>query len=161
VSTTELIVVLQLVVIFLLCEPQARRARTVRVFTMIALGLIILRYAAPAVVGFLLDIFQPIIQKIGWVYFLCSIVGLGYLIALCVAWWRDAKENRAIRSGSQQAFDKRVEEYIRDHKYSRERAIAVTTGIRDGKYNRCQLRKAAVYTKAHGKEVRIATDDGG
>ena len=132
-SNTALIIALQLVIIILLCEPRERRQQTVRVLSGIFVACIIVRYAAPAVIGFLVEIFQPIVEKIGWAYSLCALVGIGYVIALLVAWRRDAKENRAIRSGSQVAFDKRVEEYVRDHKYSRERAVAVTTSIRDGK----------------------------
>lgn len=132
-SLLALIIVLQLVVIILLCEPQRRRPQTVRVLSAIFFVCVIIRYAAPAVVGLLAEVFQPIVEKIGWLYFLCALVALGYVIALFVAWWRDARENRAIRSGSQDAFDKRVEEYVQDHQYSRERAIAITTRIRDGK----------------------------
>jgi hypothetical protein len=83
--------------------------------------------------GFLVETFQPVVEKIGWPYFLFALAVLGYIIALFLAWRRDAKENKAIRSGSQVAFNKRVEEYVRDHKYSRERAIEVTTSIRDDK----------------------------
>ena len=132
-SNTAAIIALQLVIIILLCEPRGRRQKTVRVLSAIFFVGIIVRYAAPAVIGFLVETFQPVVEKIGWPYFMCALVGFGYIVALCLAWRRDAKENKAIRSGSQEAFDKRVEEYVRDHKYSRERAIAVTTSIRDGK----------------------------
>lgn len=132
-SSTALIIGLQVAVIILLCEPQERRSHTVKVLSAIFLVCVIVRHAAPAVVGFLVATFQPIVEKIGWTYCLCALVGLGYIIALFVAWGLDTKENRAIRSGSQEAFDKRVREYVRDRKYSREQAIAVTTSIRDGK----------------------------
>ena len=132
-SNTAAIIALQLVIIILLCEPLKQRQQTVRVLSAIFFVGVIVRYAAPAVIGFLVETFQPIVEKIGWPYFLCALVGIGYVVALLLAWRRDAKENRAIRSGSQVAFDKRVEEYVRDHKYSRERAVAVTTSIRDGK----------------------------
>ena len=132
-SNTAAIIALQLVIIILLCEPLKQRQQTVRVLSAIFFVGIIVRYAAPAVIGFLVETFQPLVEKIGWPYFLCALGGIGYIVALCVAWRRDAKENKAIRSGSQEAFDKRVEEYVRDHKYSRERALAVTTSIRDGK----------------------------
>jgi preprotein translocase subunit YajC len=132
-SATAFIIVLQIVIVILLCEPRERRQQTVRVLTGIFFLCVLIRYAAPAAMGFLVETFQPVVEKIGWPYFLFALAVLGYIIALFLAWRRDAKENKAIRSGSQVAFNKRVEDYVRDHKYSRERAIEVTTSIRDDK----------------------------
>ncbi len=132
-SNTEWVIMLQLGIIALLCEPQERRPRLVRVFAIIVAGVFIIQHVAPAVFGFLLEVFDPVIRKIGWVYSLCILVGIGYIIALGVGFWMDAKNNRAIRAGSQEAFDRRVATYMRSHRYSREDAIAATAKIRDEK----------------------------
>lgn len=77
-----------------------------------------------------------------------SLEGLGLLGLIGIAFvaiyggtfgrlrWLDHKENQAIRAGSQEAFDKRVEDYIQIFGYSREKAIETTERIKAGRRSR-------------------------
>jgi hypothetical protein len=62
------------------------------------------------------------------------VLGIGLLLAiiitLCVLVGLDMKDNRRIRAGSVDAFNKRVEDYFKLG-YSRKEAIEITTRIRD------------------------------
>jgi hypothetical protein len=58
---------------------------------------------------------------------------LAYSAALVFAYQIDAKQNRAIRAGSKEAFDKRVNDLMRDQHYSLEDATAAAAKVRDRK----------------------------
>ena len=66
--------------------------------------------------------------------------GTAYLVWLVVARWLDAKENRAIRAGSEGAFNKRVEYYVSKLDYSPEDALEATERIKNGKPNKVKAR---------------------
>lgn len=56
-----------------------------------------------------------------------------YAVALGFAFRIGSKENRAIRAGSKEAFDKRVNDLMRGQRYSLEKATAAVERIRDEK----------------------------
>ena len=122
-----------MVIILLLCEPQRRRR--VALGWIIAAGAVCLaiNYLGPGLIGLLYEAFEPIVGKFGWPGFFALIVLILYAVSLIFAFRSGAKENRAIRAGSKEAFDKRVKDLMSGQSYSFEDATAVTTRIRDEK----------------------------
>jgi hypothetical protein len=133
------VVALLIVVVLLLCEPQANRPHALG--TIIVLGGIGLAvyYIGPIILGVLGLLFaatNPILEHFGWAYTAYTLGMAIFLVTGAVLGrlrWLDARDNRSIRAGSIEAFDKRVEDYMRIFGYSHEKAIEATMRIRDGK----------------------------
>lgn len=82
--------------------------------------------------GWFITTSSPLFRGIDFLWKLV-ILGLAVWVAwLVVAGWLDAKQNRAIRAGSKDAFDERVEYYVGKLNYSLDDAIKATKRIRDG-----------------------------
>jgi hypothetical protein len=90
-------------------------------------------YLIPAALGFLYEAVGPIKEKYGWSGLFFLTVVIGYAIALVFAYRIGAKQNRAIRAGSKEAFDKRVNDLMRDQHYSLDDATAAAAKVRDEK----------------------------
>src|ERR1039457_3011026 len=133
VSTLEVVACLQLVIILLLLEPQERRKKVLAWMLPFGVVCAAFYYLFPAALGLLYEVVSPIKERFGWLG-LFTIAGLlAYSAALVFAYQIDAKQNRAIRAGSKEAFDKRVNDLMRDKHYSLEDATAAAAKVRDRK----------------------------
>lgn len=133
------VIVLLVAIVLLLLEKPKDRARTVGRFF---IGLVV-AYGAFKALPFAAALFGWLIVTVrgfGWQPSLRSgavaaiiIVPTIALLAVARMLGLDSRDNRAIRNGSQEAFDRRVEDYVRVAGYSRDKAMATTERIRDGK----------------------------
>lgn len=139
-TTAGIIVLLLIAIAILLCEKQEDRSRALGGMVLIGiLGLALYRIW-PFLRSSVLLAISPLVSRLGWFW--------GPVIAIIIAvnipiwaWffgrlmrgaWSDAKENSAIRAGSKEAFDKRVEAYKAMLNYDERKAIEATLRIRDG-----------------------------
>ncbi len=133
---TGIVVVIALLwmIVQLMTVPQPERPRALRNLLVWAVAILLLIKLGPAILTLILaagvlEMDHP--RKamfIGGAAF--AVWGIVYFTRLI---WLDHKENRLIRAGSQEAFERRVEEYVSTFGYGRERAIETTTRIRDRK----------------------------
>ncbi len=128
---TSLAIALLVVIILLICAPQAERSRALgRMVLFAGIGLVAY-YIVPAVLAFVLASWYGAVYRFGFhsVFFVTvlalSAPGYHFIARL------DRKENEAIRAGSQQAFDSRVR-YLEQHGKSHEQAIEAAMRVRDG-----------------------------
>ncbi len=139
-TTAGVIVLLLVAIALLLCEKQEDRSRALGGMVLIGiLGLALYRIW-PLLRSSALLAISPLVSRFGWF----SGIVIAIIIAINIpiwAWffghlmrgaWSDAKENRAIRAGSKDAFDKRVEAYKSMLNYDERKAIEATLRIRDG-----------------------------
>ena len=132
-NTLEVVAVLQLVIILLLLEPQRRRRRALGAIIGVGAVCVAIYYLGPSAIGLLYEAVSPIKEKYGWSGLFIFIAVIVYVIALVIAFWIGAKQNREIRAGSKDAFDKRINDLMRDQHYSLEDATAAVVKIRDEK----------------------------
>lgn len=132
-SSLEEVGLLQAVIIVLLCEPQKRRRATLG--WIIAAGAVYaaIYYLGPGLIGLLYEAVEPIVGKFGWLALLALTGLLLYAVSLVVAFLADRKQNRAVRAGSKEAFDKRVKDLMSDQHLSFEEATGAATRVRDEK----------------------------
>jgi hypothetical protein len=129
---TSLAIALSVVIILLLCAPQAERSRALgRMVVIAGIGLAVY-YIVPAVLAFVLALWSGAVYRFGFrsVFFVTVLVVCApfyYLIAR-----QDRKEDEAIRAGSQEAFDSRVSYLERHSGYTHERAVEAAIRVRDG-----------------------------
>jgi hypothetical protein len=132
VNSQGLIFYLLVIVIVLLCEPQEQRRRTLGWMLVFSGCGLALYYVGPIVLGLFFAISRPALRHLWWT--LAIVILLIYAPVFGRLIWLDARENRAIRAGSKEAFDRRVSEYMGPtFNYSYERAVEATTKIRDGR----------------------------
>lgn len=124
---------LQIVIILLLLEPQRRRRGVLVGIIGTGAVFVTIYYLGPGTLGLLYEAVSPIKERFGWLG-LFSLAGLlAYAVAFVIAFRIDAKQNRAIKAGSKEAFDKRVNDLMRDQHYSHEDATAAAAKVRDEK----------------------------
>jgi MFS family permease len=136
-TTLDVVACLQLVIILLLIEPQRRRRATLG--GIIGTGAICaavyaaIYYLGPPLVGTLYETISSFKEEYGWsgLFVTTSIVVI--VVVMVFASRVDLRQNRAIRAGSKEAFDKRVNDLMRDLHYSLEDATAAAIRIRDEK----------------------------
>jgi hypothetical protein len=124
---------LQLVVIILVCVPQRRRLFALGGIGALGVVYLAVRRLAPAALGLLYEEVRPAITRYGEFNLVMLAGVLVFAIILLIAYRMDTKQNRAIRAGSQEAFDQYVDDLIRKKHVSLEEATAAATRIRDGK----------------------------
>jgi hypothetical protein len=127
------ILALLVLIVILLCVPQRHRAAVAKKYASIAAICVFLFLFGDDIIGLIVMAASSCIEhlgKTGCFYLACASV---FLVLLVWAGTQDYRENREIKRGSVSAFNDRVETYVRDHKYSREKAIEITTRIKDGK----------------------------
>ena len=131
-SSLEEVGILQVVIILLLCEPQRRRRAALG--SMIAAGAACaaIYYLGPGLLGLLYEAAKPIVDKYGWLGLLTLVGLLVYAVSFVFAFRADARNKKAIRAGSKQAFDKHVEYLVRDQHLSHEDAVDFVIKMRDG-----------------------------
>jgi hypothetical protein len=129
-----IVVVLLAVAILLICLPQERRAPAAGRMVLYAAAGLAVYYLVPILFGLLwtsVEFFFAHLALAGatmMAVFVSGLVGtLGWLR------WQDVRDNRAIRSGSLEAFEKRVHFLEYNLSYSHSDALRVTTSLRDGK----------------------------
>jgi len=141
-TTAGVIDVLLIAIAFaiLICEKQEDRSRTFGVMVLIGILGLALYSIWPFLQSSVLLAISPLVSRFGWIWgpVITIIIAInipiwawffGYLMRGA---WSDAKENRAIRAGSKEAFDKRVEAYKAMLNYDEQKAIEATLRIRDG-----------------------------
>lgn len=133
------VIVMLAMIVLLLVERQEDRPRTLGRMLLVAVLAYFLCEASPFVAG-LIALTVTKVKNIGWpatLRFLSFAGGISLavfaVLGIAIILWLDGKDNRAIRAGSQEAFDRRVKEYVQTFGYSREKAIETTTRIRDSK----------------------------
>jgi hypothetical protein len=127
------IIALLVLIVILLCAPQRHRAAVAKKYVSTAAICLLLYLFGDDIIALIVTAATFCVEhlgKAGCFYLACA---LAFLALIAWAGTQDFRENREIRRGSVIAFNARVEAYVRDHKYSREKAIEITTGIRDGK----------------------------
>lgn len=132
-SDIQVVAGFQVIIILLLCEPQRRRRSALLAIAVICVGGFAVFHLAPAALEFLNGASKPVVRRIGLPGTIFLFALAAYLIALIRAFWSDRKDNRAIRAGSQEVFDKRVAALMGSSKYTREEAVAAATRVKDGK----------------------------
>ena len=134
-----IVIVLLVAIVLLLVERQEERPRALGRMVLGGLLAYALYELWPFVVG-LVGLLFVTARRVGWHTTLrfVSVAGGISLAVLAVfvigrMFWLDGKDNRAIRGGSEEAFERRVKDYVQIFGYSREKAIETTAKIRDGK----------------------------
>jgi hypothetical protein len=125
---TSLVIALLVVIVLLLCAPQAERSRALGRMVLFAGIGVVVYYVATTV----LALWFVASDRFGWRVVLVAVL---LLISTPIMYYgvrQDFKENEAIRTGSKEAFENRVRTYMKDHGYSHERAVEATLRIRDG-----------------------------
>jgi hypothetical protein len=124
---------LQLVVIILVCVPQRRRLFALGgIGALGVVGLVVRRLASEAVEEFYESV-RPVLARYGEFHLILLAGVIVFAVILVTAYRMDTKQNRAIRAGSREAFDRYVDDLIRKKHFSIEEATAAATQIRDGK----------------------------
>src|ERR1035441_8699848 len=124
---------LQLVVIILVCVPQRRRLFALGgIGALGVVGLVVRRLASEAV-GEFYESVRPTLARYGEFNLILLAGVLVFAVILLIAYRMDTKQNRAIRAGSKEAFDRFVDDLILKKHFSLEEATAAATRIRDGK----------------------------
>lgn len=133
------VIALLLAIVLLLVERQKDRARTLGKMLMVAVLAYVLYEVWPVIAELTALLFARV-KSVGWpaaLRFLSIAGGISFVVfaafGIATILWLDGKDNRAIRAGSQEAFDRRVQDYVQTFGYSREEAIETTARIRDGK----------------------------
>jgi hypothetical protein len=130
----NLVILLLLVIIELLCVPLKQRSKVLQKIDGIAALVFAAIYIGPTFFGSLVVGYQYVSEHLGWPITLCIVAGAVYLTMFIFAWRSDRKENEAIRSGSEEAFNRRVETYKSDpYNYDHARAVEAATRIKEGK----------------------------
>jgi hypothetical protein len=128
---TSLAISLLVVIILLMCAPQAERPKALgRMVIFAGIGLVVY-YIVPTVLAVILGLWYGAVSRYGShsvvIVTVLALSGpLFYLIAR-----QDRKENEAIRAGSQDAFDSRVR-YLETHGKTHEQAVEAALRVRDG-----------------------------
>jgi hypothetical protein len=129
---TSLAIALLVVIIMLMCQPQAQRPRSLgRMSIFGGIGLLVY-YIVPAVLGAALSLWYGAVYRYGSHSVIIAIGLVLSILSFYAIGRQDWKENAAIRAGSQKAFDSRVSYLERHHNYTHERAIEAAMKIRDG-----------------------------
>ena len=125
----DMVVLLLVVIVVLLCFSQADRGDVLAVWVGVGILGTAIYYVGPIILAlvFLSG------QRFGWLATLGIAEVVVFVGVLLVAALLDAKHNRAVRAGSQEAFKRRIEDYVRVFGYSREKAIETATRFRNGK----------------------------
>jgi hypothetical protein len=119
-----LIVGLLVAIVLLLCTPMKQRNLLLQRLVVCGSLALAAYYLSPFIAGLLAVFYDSVLKAIGWPEIL-GIGGAGTLLFFLIYVGKaDREQNRAIRAGSVQAFDARVENA---------RAVEVTTRIRDEK----------------------------
>jgi hypothetical protein len=128
------VVGLLVMIVILLCTPLRQRGGVVRVLAGVAVFGLVAYYLAPLGVGLVVVAYQYALEHYGWKGTLAFVaVGL-FVVSLYYGWKSDRKHNKAIKAGSVEAFNRRVEAYKRDpFNYEHEKAVEATVRIRDEK----------------------------
>jgi hypothetical protein len=95
-------------------------------------GLVVRRLASEAVEEFYESV-RPVLARYGEFHLILLAGVIVFAVILVTAYRMDTKQNRAIRAGSREAFDRYVDDLIRKKHFSIEEATAAATQIRDGK----------------------------
>jgi amino acid transporter len=129
-----LVIALLIAIVILLCVPLKQRAGLLRVLVGIAVLALVIYYVGPIAVGFVVLSYQYVSEHLGWARTLEIIAGVAFLLSIFLLWKSDRRENEAIRAGSAEAFNRRVEAYKRDpFNYDHAKAVETTTRIKEGK----------------------------
>lgn len=125
---------LLVIIVILLCVPVKRRVKLLERIAIITACVWVVYYVGPTVLGLVVFGYQYVSEHLGWPITLCIIAGVVFLSMIFFAWRSDRKENEAIRSGSEEAFNRRVETYKSDpYNYDHARAVEAATRIKEGK----------------------------
>jgi hypothetical protein len=135
-TTAGGVVLLLIAIVILLCEKQEDRSRVMGRLVLLGILGAAVYYIGPVLGSVVLLAISPLVSRVGWIWAVLILVNIplwlwffGYLIR---AGWLDTKENRAIRAGSNEAFDKRIQEYM-SLGYTHEKAIEAALRVRDSK----------------------------
>jgi hypothetical protein len=152
---TSLAIALLVVIILLLCAPQTERPRALgRIAVFAGIGL-----AVYGIVPILLALWFGAISRYGGPTVFVAVLFIASIPLLYFGVRQDFRENREIRSGSQEAFDARVNVYITKCGYNHERAVEATLRIRDGDKMTISPQANTIQKEAQGAVIRPAEPD--
>jgi hypothetical protein len=127
-TTLNLILVVLVLILAASLSPEDERETLRRSMLiggiMAALGYCVVRFVAGPFIAW---VYEDIEVKIT----VAILLGLCALAAILVCWRHDAKDNRKIRAGDADAFDRRVERLMRTGK-SREQAFEAVQSLKQG-----------------------------
>ena len=126
------IFVLLILIVILLCVPQRQRATAAKEYVSVAALLLFFHRFGEDIIAVIVMAGAFCVGHLGKTGSLCSACLLVFIGFVVWAAKKDFRENREIRGGSVSAFNARVETYVRAGR-TREKAIEITTRIRDGK----------------------------
>ncbi|HTF67111.1 MAG TPA: hypothetical protein VK638_30945 [Edaphobacter sp.] len=129
-----LVIALLAVIVLLLCVPMRQRPHLLGYLLKVAVVVIAFYYLGPIVLAFVLEAYTSVVERCGRTTTFALMGGCVALLIFFWAWRSDRKSNAAIRAGSIEAFNERVEELKTGPlNYSDDEAVAAVTRLRDGK----------------------------